>query len=343
MTKGQSPRLRLERLMSHRSSTLGLIGGALLAAACPCPPAWGADLDYGFGNAPQPIAESKVEFGSGWYIRGDLSLTHTANIVAGDEAYDTGGIGNVITGISGQNCSSLAPSPNCTYNNAYQYNRSVFVGPTAAAPSLSANNSSRLGYDATIGGGYQFNRWFRFDATFDFLKPVQSSYQGNSLPCITGTSALPPQNPQLPPNSENILSANCTPSLNASLKSYATLINGYVDFGTWYRITPYVGAGVGLSFGHASASATYIQNNGVPYQVSYTDALSNTSVYQNWNRSRSLEYYNLAFALMGGIAIDVYSHTKLDIGYRYLHLGNVLGAELTTQEVRAGLRYMIDN
>ena len=46
---------------------------------------------------------------------------------------------------------------------------------------------------------------------------------------------------------------------------------------------------------------------------------------------------------MGGIAIDVYDHTKLDIGYRYLHLGDVLGANLSTQEVRAGLRYMIDN
>ena len=36
-------------------------------------------------------------------------------------------------------------------------------------------------------------------------------------------------------------------------------------------------------------------------------------------------------------------HGKVDIGYRYLNDGKVEGLNVNYQEVRAGLRYMIDN
>ena len=46
---------------------------------------------------------------------------------------------------------------------------------------------------------------------------------------------------------------------------------------------------------------------------------------------------------MAGFAVQVFDHTKVDIGYRYLSQGRVLGTNLTTNEVRAGIRYSIDN
>jgi opacity protein-like surface antigen len=48
---------------------------------------------------------------------------------------------------------------------------------------------------------------------------------------------------------------------------------------------------------------------------------------------------------MAGFSVDVFDHTKLDIGYRYLNQGSVPGGTgvLSSQEVRAGLRYMVDN
>ncbi len=46
---------------------------------------------------------------------------------------------------------------------------------------------------------------------------------------------------------------------------------------------------------------------------------------------------------MAGLSFDVFPHTKLDIGYRYLNLGTVQNVRLDAHEARAGLRYMIDN
>jgi opacity protein-like surface antigen len=54
---------------------------------------------------------------------------------------------------------------------------------------------------------------------------------------------------------------------------------------------------------------------------------------------------------MGGVAIDLTPHLKLDIGYRYLSLGNYSATDssgnpitkrLSAQEIRTGFRYVID-
>ena len=75
------------------------------------------------------------------------------------------------------------------------------------------------------------------------------------------------------------------------------------------------------------------------------DAFYKTSFYENYDRRASGTYYNFAWALMAGAAYDIYDHTKLEIGYRYLNLGRISGVSTTlnSQEVRAGIRYMIDN
>jgi opacity protein-like surface antigen len=137
---------------------------------------------------------------------------------------------------------------------------------------------------------------------------------------------------------------DCTGNYKANLSSYDVLANVYVDLGTWSSVTPYVGAGVGLSFGHYSTSSTYIQGNGSSYNVSYTSQGGSTTT-EDFDRTGSGTYYNFAWALMSGVGIDVYSHTKLDIGYRYLNLGKISGISgtLYSNEVRVGLRYMIDN
>ena len=33
-----------------------------------------------------------------------------------------------------------------------------------------------------------------------------------------------------------------------NIASYVTMFNGYADLGTWYGVTPYVGAGVGFAY-----------------------------------------------------------------------------------------------
>ncbi len=102
---------------------------------------------------------------------------------------------------------------------------------------------------------------------------------------------------------------------------YAALANAYYDFGTWSIFTPYVGVGAGTGFGNIKA---YAFRNGTTDQTYFN-------------------YFNFAWAAMAGVAVDVYAHTKLDIGYRYLNMGSVVGTKIYDHQIRAGLRYMIDN
>ena len=254
-----------------------------------------ADLDPGYAEIPA-LQETKVEFGSGWYIRGDVGATRLPALQA--------------------NTPSVLPT-------STDFNPPV-------APNATLSGSSRFGYDASLGAGYQFNRWFRSDVIADFHQPLTaSSTSGNgNVFCPTAVSypdETTSSTGQITYGSPSYGNGGCTGNYQAHLTSYDVLINGYVDLGTWYRVTPYVGAGVGLSFGHYQTSASYVQANGQHYQVSYPDPAYGTYPSTRITmRTSSGSYYNFAFALMAGIAIDVYDHTKLDIGYRFLDLGSIL-------------------
>ena len=157
-----------------------------------------------------------------------------------------------------------------------------------------------VGYNLSLGGGYKFTNAFRGDITADFHQPVTvAAYQQE---CVSTT--------------------NATCSVFGKFASYDALLNGYFDIGTWYHVTPYVGAGVGVAFGSVNS---YLTNDPAGYYA-----------------AKEL-YHTFAFALMAGLSIDVFDHTKLDIGYRYLNNGTIENKSLYFNEIRAGIRYMIDD
>jgi opacity protein-like surface antigen len=112
------------------------------------------------------------------------------------------------------------------------------------------------------------------------------------------------------------------------LQNVTTLLNGYLDLGTWYGFTPYVGAGVGYS---------YLKPTG------FTQAGLVTPTTEN--------AWEFSWAAMAGASFAVSPNISIDVGYRYLDLGqtqtvvpafgNVNFGEWTAQEVRFGLRYLI--
>jgi opacity protein-like surface antigen len=292
--------------MSNRILFSGAFAAGLALTALAPGAAHGADLGTPYYGSP----DDKVEFGSGWYIRGDLGGTQQQKIGVSD-----------------------VPSFNT---------ESTLVNPLA--PSLLLNGSKSLGYDASLGAGYRFNQWFRADLIADFHQPLVTTANGANVSCIEGYQGVGTS----PFTQENPVNGTCSPTNRASINSYDVLANVYVDLGTWYNVTPYVGAGAGLSFGHYATSSVWTMANGVAYSQPFTDAINTALTYQNnWNRNTSGQYYNLAWALMAGVAIDIYDHTKLDIGYRYLNLGTIntgsASLNLNSQEIRVGLRYMIDN
>lgn len=107
----------------------------------------------------------------------------------------------------------------------------------------------------------------------------------------------------------------------ASFKTKTALLNAYYDIFTKGGLTPYVGAGIGLSHLNARVAEEKLSGNSFAWQVG------------------------------AGVAYNLTNNLALDIGYRYMDYGNVskntsdeygtgkLKAKLKTNEVLAGLRY----
>jgi opacity protein-like surface antigen len=123
-------------------------------------------------------------------------------------------------------------------------------------------------------------------------------------------------------------------SFTGNITSIVVLANAYADLGTWHSFTPYVGAGLGAAGVRAAG-------------------LSNTFVQPTAGISSGAEQWNVAWALMAGVGYSVTPNVLIDLGYRYLHLGDVasgvdqFGGVLTphglsASEVRLGVRYTVE-
>lgn len=144
---------------------------------------------------------------------------------------------------------------------------------------------------AGVGIGYQFNNWLRFDLT--------GEYRGAA---IQGRDQIS-YNFGTPTNQVN--------NYRGDIATFVGLANAYIDLGTWNCLTPYLGAGIGFA-SHSINSLTDIGANqpvggGPSVSYAYGDSASKTG---------------FAWALMAGVSYDVTSNLKLDIGYRYLNMGD---------------------
>jgi opacity protein-like surface antigen len=122
-------------------------------------------------------------------------------------------------------------------------------------------------------------------------------------------------------------------NFSGNISSVVVLANAYADLGTWHSVTPYVGAGLGVA--------------GVQ-----TSGFANTFV-QPAAGIAGTDQWTFAWALMAGVGYSVTPNLLIDLGYRYLHLGDVssgidqFGAVLTSHglsasEVRLGVRYTVE-
>jgi len=197
-------------------------------------------------------------------------------------------------------------------------------------------NGDRFGepLSASLGLGYQLNDMVRADLTGDYFG---RRFEGDStvaLPCA-GEGA----------------GTTCAVGTNADVTAYGLMANGYVDLGTLAGFTPYLGAGLGatnLRFSGVSQTSACIDSLGV-----CSGGPSATASYDGYDSWR------FTYALMAGVSYDVTDRLKLDLGYRYSHIGSGeifgFGAEslagasgakglddgLGRHELRAGLRLSI--
>ncbi|WP_051661103.1 outer membrane beta-barrel protein [Bosea sp. 117] len=178
----------------------------------------------------------------------------------------------------------------------------------------------------SAGVGYKFNDWFRVDVTGEYRG--KSSFHG--LDNYTYY--------------DDWVGSDVTRSnvYTATKSEWTFLANAYVDIGTWYGITPFVGAGIGFTRNTLSG---YTDTDPTPGMQSFAYANSNTET-------------EFAWALYAGLGMEITPNLTLEVAYRYLDLGKAVTGDvmlpdgtnnyynpltfddLVSHDISIGFRYM---
>ena len=161
--------------------------------------------------------------------------------------------------------------------------------------SVQKNSFNTAGIFA-LGAGYRFNSWLRADVT--------GEYRGNSQ--FHGTDQI------------TYVGGVGTDTYRATKSEWVVLANGYVDLGTWWCMTPFIGAGIGgARVSIANFTDAGIANNG-------GGALPGLALADD------TATWNFAWALHAGVAYKVTPNFTVEPAYRYLDMGNGVTGDLRT-------------
>jgi opacity protein-like surface antigen len=118
------------------------------------------------------------------------------------------------------------------------------------------------------------------------------------------------------------------------------MANGYVDLATVAGLTPYLGAGLGVT--QLRWSDVSLRTSCVPGAAGCSGA---APLNQSFDGKSS---WRFTYALMAGVSYDMTERLKLDVGYRYSQIadGGIFNSSdidglddgLARHEIRAGLR-----
>ena len=172
-----------------------------------------------------------------------------------------------------------------------------------------------------VGIGYRLNNWVRFDVTGEYRAKVD--FSGHDV----GTFG------------DDVFTNN----YDAKKSEWLLLANAYADLGNYRGISPYVGAGIG---------AARVTIHG------FTDTGMSTIPSTSLAYADDESEWNLAWALYAGVGFEVTPAVTLDVGYRFLHLGDAESGDLVafdgtnnvdnpmefediiSHDIRVGFRYM---
>ena len=274
------------------SKTVQKIASLALAIGLSVTPSFAADQ-----LADEVEEYTPVEFGTGWYIRGDIGV------------------------------SFLEATSDITVN--------AFSGETG------------LGHPITlgVGGGYQLNKYIRGEVMLGQLTSLEVGLRSDTIGCgnefVLGI-ATP-------------ITGNCYIAVNGEPAHTSLMANAYFDFGTYYGITPYVGAGVGTTYvtWNQLSSQIICIGNGPADCGAGGGAGFNQLANDVYNAQSAFVF---SYNVMAGFAYDLSENWKLDVGYRWLTVGSVDVAStsnnpgiqtgfnsgtMDVHEIKVGLRYEI--
>jgi opacity protein-like surface antigen len=143
-----------------------------------------------------------------------------------------------------------------------------------------------------IGLGYQFNSWLRADITGEYRTPAT----WNSFDIANFNGTLIPEH------------------ITLHKSEVVALANVYADLGTWWCVTPFVGAGVGFA-GIKLANFTETAIAGL-------DPVQGAFLINANNFAADSTQWNFAWALHAGLAYKVTPGFSVELAYRYLNMGS---------------------
>ncbi len=175
-----------------------------------------------------------------------------------------------------------------------------------------------------VGVGYQFNSWLRADITGEYRG--KAAFSGIDIVRFNGTPIGVDQ-------------------YTAKKSELLFMANGYADLGTWWNVTPFVGAGIGAARNTISG---------------FTDTCpvgcGGGSVAYGATNSK----WNFAWAVHAGLGYRVNNNLTVELAYRYLDLGDAASGDLvtytgvnnvynpmefrniTSHDVKLGVRWMLN-
>lgn len=204
-----------------------------------------------------------------------------------------------------------------------------------------------MGFDSStlfdLGVGYHFNDWFRVDVTGQWRGRANLHGSHYAPPGVFGDSTW-------------------VDTYSGSKSEAVVMANAYFDLGTWWNVTPYIGAGVGASYNRLSG----FRDNGTGYSggnlaCSYPDCSAPVGVpLDAVTYGRDAGKWNLAWALHAGLGYKVTPNVTLELGYSYMNLGDATtgttyafdGAftnrspfvvkDITSHDLKFGVRWNLD-
>ncbi len=276
-----------------------------------------------------PAGENtQVEYGSGWYLRGDLSYNFHGDSKTSIKTLDTS---------VGQR------SLDAEYDDAvgFRVGAGYYIAPNLRLE-LSGESVLDSRFSGTFGTNFAGSRAYdvlvttggttttisdtvSFDSSGNVTGTTGNAFTGTSVPPISGTEEIDSR-------------------YNASL----FVANAYYDLPTIGRFTPYIGAGLGLGYINqeetrrltcvAAASET------CGYPVASQGETAETSIVL------SERYFRPVYQISAGTAYRLNERLSMDVGYSWTRVGQ--GGELSysdgtalndngvdLHQFRAGLRY----
>jgi opacity protein-like surface antigen len=194
------------------------------------------------------------------------------------------------------------------------------------APTTLSVTAVGMGWDSStffgVGAGYKFNDWFRADVTGEYRG--KANFHGSDIYQTVGG-----------PGVDNY---------SGSKSEWVFMANAYVDLGTWWCLTPYVGLGIGT----ANIKISGFRDDGLN--------AGGAGTYLAQDASK----WTFAWAVHAGVTYKVTQSMSIDLGYRYIDLGNATTGtgqsydgtnanggpftfnRITSHDFKLGVRWMLE-